>query len=362
MNTLTEKDERKQLEELLNLKEFSLDDTKMVLDQMTYNRMPHLEFDKKKPFKNQGKKCKHGENGCVTKDHFEMGEEAIYLENNLLKSHFLTEGSEVLKSVAMVTLKTAYNGLPAGKGWGTGFLVSNSLFMTNNHVIPNKDFCKKIHMQFNYQDDYNNQPINSEFFETNENSFFYTNPDLDFTIVRLNRNPYRLRDFQNMNRMDSMSYGSEYADSVQIEELKYLDDFIARRKPISAFDPSRIIRIFGYTPGRRYNFIPMRSNVTYPIDLRLNVIQHPQGRKKEVVIQQNKLNDVHTNIIHYFSDTDYGSSGSPVFNNTWDLMALHHARYPQEQTNEGIRIDKIVTDLQNKFEGTNTGILAELGI
>ena len=92
------------------------------------------------------------------------------------------------------------------------------------------------------------------------------------------------------------------------------------------------------------------------------MVQHPQGRKKEVVVQQNELTDVHANVIHYFSDTDYGSSGSPVFDNNWDLMALHHARKPSENANEGIRIDKIIADLRNEFQTTNPAILTELGI
>jgi endonuclease G len=74
------------------------------------------------------------------------------------------------------------------------------------------------------------------------------------------------------------------------------------------------------------------------------------------------LKDTHTNVIHYYSDTDYGSSGSPVFNNTWDLMALHHARNSSESANEGIRIDKIVADLKGQFQTSNPGILSDLNI
>jgi len=74
------------------------------------------------------------------------------------------------------------------------------------------------------------------------------------------------------------------------------------------------------------------------------------------------LREVHTNVIHYYSDTGYGSSGSPVFDNQWNLVALHHARKPAESANEGMRIDKIVVDLKNEFQNSNPGILAELGI
>lgn len=354
--------DREQLKGIL--KEFDLGQARGVLDELCSDLMPTIS-----EFMNQGEKCSDGQDGCIGKEEFMQNLEAVYGQNNLISAHFLTEGAEIQKAIAMVTLKVAKGGLPAGNGWGSGFLISNSLFMTNNHVIPNKAFCDDVNMQFMYQDNYDTEPaINSEFFETNENSFFHTNTSLDYTIVRLKRKPYifkravgsyRLGEDM-VNPIDPAKY--EYADSEQIDELKYLNDFITKKQPISAFDAARIFQIFGYTPGGKYGFISLRPTVTYPVGLRLNVIQHPQGRKKEVVVQQNELNDVHTNVIHYFSDTDYGSSGSPVFNNTWDLMALHHAREPSESANEGIRIDKIVADIRSEFQTSNPGLLTELGI
>jgi len=43
-------------------------------------------------------------------------------------------------------------------------------------------------------------------------------------------------------------------------------------------------------------------------------------------------------------------------------MALHHARHLAESANEGIRIDKIVSDLRSEFQASNPGLLTELGI
>ena len=346
------------------LKSFDIGLAKEVLDELVSDRMPKVS-----DFKNQGEKCSHGQDGCIGKEEFAHNLEAQYDQYNFLSAHFLAEGAEVQKAIAMVTLKVAKSGLPSGSGWGSGFLISNSLFMTNNHVIPYKGFCDDVNMQFMYQDNYNSEPaISSEFFETNEDSFFHTDIGLDYTIVRLQRNPYRFRlaSASSFNlaspEQNSIPAKREYSDAEQIEELNYVSDFITRRQPISAFDISRILLYFGYTPGSKYGSIPLRPIVSYPEGLRLNVIQHPQGRKKEIVIQQNELTDVHTNVIHYFSDTDYGSSGSPVFNNTWDLMALHHKREPAESANEGMRIDKIVADLRSTFQTSNPGILTELGI
>jgi len=347
------------------LKEFNPADAKKALEELAADKMPHSS-----EFTNQGEKCSHGQDCCIGKEEFEANVEAVIGQNNLLSAHFLTEGAEIQKAVAMVTLKVAHRGLSAGDGWGSGFLVSNSLFMTNNHVIENEGFCDKVNMQFMYQDNYGSQPlISSEFFETDEDSFFHTNASLDYTVVRLKRKPYLFKRVPGdvifpygIENPNYIADKHEYADAEQIEEMKFLNDFVTKKEPLSRFDPGRVLRVFGYTPGSKYGFIPLRPTVSYPIGLKLNIIQHPQGRKKEVTVQENELNDVHANVIHYFSDTDYGSSGSPVFNNTWDLMALHHARHPAESANEGMRIDKIVADLRNEFQTSKPGILTELGI
>jgi V8-like Glu-specific endopeptidase len=353
------------------LREFDIGQIQSVLNELKATMMPSAN-----DFSNQGTRCNHGDDGFIDKEHFESNQEAVWGQNNLISAHFLTEGAEIQKAVAMVTLKEGYSGLSSGSGWGSGFLISDTLFMTNNHVIPNSDFCGKVNMQFMYQDNYDSEPaISPEFFETNESSFFHTNASLDYTVVRLARKPYRLRLSRDIGLARSptpmaweaiSAVNQNVSDGVckdeQIKVLKELRDVINQEKPLAAFDASRFLQYFGYTPGGKYGHLSLRPTVSYPAGLRLNVIQHPQGRRKEVVIQQNELKDTHTNVIHYYSDTDYGSSGSPVFNNTWDLMALHHARDPSESANEGIRIDKIVADLKSQFQSSNPAILTELNI
>jgi hypothetical protein len=66
--------------------------------------------------------------------------------------------------------------------------------------------------------------------------------------------------------------------------------------------------------------------------------------------------------LHYVSDTDYGSSGSPVFDNAWKLIGLHHARKandnklkvgsgtPPDFLNEGIKIATIATDIEQRAQ------------
>jgi V8-like Glu-specific endopeptidase len=58
-------------------------------------------------------------------------------------------------------------------------------------------------------------------------------------------------------------------------------------------------------------------------------------------------------VVQYLTDTMPGSSGSPVFNDKWELIVLHHSGgwLPEPSTksthfrNEGIRVSAIAADL-----------------
>jgi hypothetical protein len=83
------------------------------------------------------------------------------------------------------------------------------------------------------------------------------------------------------------------------------------------------------------------------------IIQHPEGLRKRIGYVRNQVSAFTDRVVHYLTDTQDGSSGSPVFNDAGQLIALHHAGgIPQDLTgkapvtkNEGIRIPRIVTGL-----------------
>jgi V8-like Glu-specific endopeptidase len=58
-------------------------------------------------------------------------------------------------------------------------------------------------------------------------------------------------------------------------------------------------------------------------DSQVRVIGHPSGRGLSISV--NKLLDHQTPKVHYRTATEGGSSGSPVFNQDWKLIGLHHA-------------------------------------
>ncbi|MBX3157215.1 MAG: trypsin-like peptidase domain-containing protein [Deltaproteobacteria bacterium] len=80
------------------------------------------------------------------------------------------------------------------------------------------------------------------------------------------------------------------------------------------------------------------------------IIQHPRGREKRLAFVRNQISDVEARLIHYITDTESGSSGSPVFNTQGKLIGIHRAggdpqRFagvPPVKNNEGVRIDAVV--------------------
>jgi S1-C subfamily serine protease len=58
---------------------------------------------------------------------------------------------------------------------------------------------------------------------------------------------------------------------------------------------------------------------------RVYVIGHPLGGGLSFSLQDNVLLDLEAPKLHYRAPTEPGSSGSPVFNAQWKLVALHHA-------------------------------------
>ena len=75
-------------------------------------------------------------------------------------------------------------------------------------------------------------------------------------------------------------------------------------------------------------------------------------------LHDNEMLDNDDRVVHYRTPTDPGSSGSPVFNNQWNLIGLHHAGSREMrklggkdgtyEANEGIWIVPIVKAIREK--------------
>jgi hypothetical protein len=86
------------------------------------------------------------------------------------------------------------------------------------------------------------------------------------------------------------------------------------------------------------------------------VIGHPGGRGLSFSLHDNLLLDYDERLLHYRAPTEGGSSGSPVFNQKWALIGLHHAGGLEMRrlngqagtyaANEGIQMRRIQARLQ----------------
>jgi hypothetical protein len=97
---------------------------------------------------------------------------------------------------------------------------------------------------------------------------------------------------------------------------------------------------------------------------RLNIIQHPRGEEKRFAIRSNfyvgKISiSEQPARIQYLTDTEPGASGSPIFNDNWQVIGMHHAaiRVPETQykgevikyNNQGVEITAILSDLEENI-------------
>jgi hypothetical protein len=176
---------------------------------------------------------------------------------------------------------------------GTGFLISPGLVITNHHVLKNTTQTREATIEFNYEHtmDGANAPIRR----------YRLSPELGFATSEAN---------------DWTASGVEEGATTDWGTLA----------------PSEI-------PAKVGDFV--------------NIIQHPGGGPKHVGMYHNTVVFVGSNRIQYLTDTLPGSSGSPVFNSRWEVVALHHSggwlREPGSKEtfyrNEGIDIHAVLEGL-----------------
>ena len=233
----------------------------------------------------------------------ELAIERIIGEEDLFPISYLEAGLKAATSVCRIEIRDSIGRV---LGYGTGFLVSPTLLLTNNHVLENADTAQVSVAQFNYEMDLNlNERLKKSFRLTPER-FFITDQKLDFTLVA-------------------------------VEEMA---------------DDGTKLSNFGFLP-----LISQTGKVL--VGEYVSIIQHPSGEHKAIAIRENKIWDIFDDYIHYSTDTMPGSSGSPVFNDEWIVIALHHAGVPDPENpsefiaNEGIRISAIIKFLEEQSASLN---------
>jgi endonuclease G len=221
----------------------------------------------------------------------------------------------------VVRLVTLPGGGMVPQGFATGFLVAPDLLLTNHHVFRTRDEAEGVGAQFLYE----RTPEGLRegiIFELDPARFFVNDRLLDYAVVAVRPNALSglpLKDFQHL-------------------------PLIEAKGKIVKGDP-------------------------------VNIIQHPNGDPKQYATVNNRLLDLRDDgFLLYETDTLEGSSGSPVFNEHWETIGLHHCGVPQMENglfvmrdgkrvpaieevadsdlvwiaNEGVRVSAIVASLRNQ--------------
>lgn len=220
--------------------------------------------------------------------------EKIINAADFLGVRYLDDGVAASRAVGRVQIGVGTGQLA---GYGTGSMVSPTLLLTNHHVLPDAQTARDSRIEFDYQDGPGGAAVEPRAFGLDPDRFFVADRQRDFALVAVTGSPDELRPF-GFNRL-------------------------------TAEQGTVIIGEF------------------------VTIVQHPRGRKKQIVLRENKILDIPEGFVHYSADTEPGSSGSPVFNDQWEVVALHHASVPAPQQpdfggflNEGVRISSILAHLQ----------------
>lgn len=137
-----------------------------------------------------------------------------------------------------------------------------------------------------------------------------------------------------------------------------------RVKQLWSSDPEKLDATLLKPDPPIQNIAPMPIAQTLPVNdgaQRAYIIGHPQGRRLSFSIHDNHLLDYDDRLLHYRSPTEPGNSGSPVFNDDWELIGLHHrglsnmprlngheGTYP---ANEGIWIQAVLFGCYSELSG-----------
>lgn len=204
---------------------------------------------------------------------------------------FFERGLAVAKATGRIE---RVNGSPVG----TGFLVAPDLLLTNHHVIPAETDLSQLRVRFGYRIDRFGLLQQGAVYAFEKVIAFSPTKELDYSLVRVVGAPGK---------------------SEEIGFVRPVDKMIQVKQP-------------------------------------LYIIQHPSGDPQKVVLQDNWTVYVSADHrrVQYLTNTRSGSSGSPVCDEDWNVVALHHSGEPypafasnsRVQGNEGIPMYAILPEIQ----------------
>jgi endonuclease G len=209
------------------------------------------------------------------------GFERVIGRSDFQSVNFLARGMRAAAAVCRIRVPAL-----GGEWYGSGFLVGPRLLLTNNHVLAGPEDAAQAEAEFGYEHDLDGVLKPAIQFNLAPHELFFTDVEHDVTFVAVT--------------------------------------------PFSE----------GGVPLERYGYLPLLgvSGKAVPGEW-VTVIQHPGGQPKQLTIRANQVIELESKgkagarsnelFIHYTTDTEPGSSGSPVLNDQWQVVAIHHKAIPK---------------------------------
>ncbi|MET9341969.1 trypsin-like peptidase domain-containing protein [Nonomuraea sp. NPDC003804] len=201
---------------------------------------------------------------------------------------FLSRGARAVAAVARISAGPPGRETPLG----TGFMVSPRLLLTTSHVLPSPAAAGGAVAEFGGEEGAGDRPGTPVRFRLDPDGCFLTDERLGYTLVLV----------------------KAAADGSEAGAILGWNPLVARQGKIVAGEP---VNMAGHPPG------------------------HPPGRATEISVRHSRLREQTAQRLLYTTGGP-GGSGSPVFNDQWEVVALHHgpaddSPSPGAETDEEVR-------------------------
>lgn len=180
---------------------------------------------------------------------------------------------------------------------GSGFHVGGGRVLTNHHVLPSRELAEGATIEFNYEEDLDGRVLSVARYRVEAGGWRASEP-FDCALVMLTQD--------------------------------------------------------GSLPAAEtWGALSLCTTAPKPGD-HVTIVQHPSGGLKQIALTANQVVNVFDHRLQYTTDTLPGSSGSPVFDDLWRVVAVHHAggdltknaRGERIYANEGILAQYIARELR----------------
>jgi endonuclease G, mitochondrial len=138
------------------------------------------------------------------------------------------------------------------------------------------------------------------------------------------------------NALDTiLHFGYLTSDSGNESKVKEFQFKLDKQQPILSSSPTEkldyvLLQVEESILQEENNIKPARweANKSPILGKGINLLQHPKGETMKVSISRDGITGVYQEkgLVQYVSKTEPGSSGSPCFDENWNLVALHHAQ------------------------------------